>query len=386
MRISVIITTYNRATLLRDCLAQLRLQAFQPGDEIIVADNASSDDTKDVIDRAAEEAPVPLRYVREARPGKTPALNTGIAAARGDILALTDDDVIVAEDWIATVRAIFEDPGLALAGGRVDPRWERPAPRWLRVNQHNPYGRMMSPLALLHYGDRQALGARTAVGANMAVRRGVVAAVGGFTPSLGRMRGSLLCGEDHDFCQRVVAAGYRCEYRPELRVRHWVPAERLRLRYYARWFYWSGVTNAMLEASERSRGRVPAYLWRRLVMAPANVGAHLLGGRMPDAAVALMDSAFALGYITRRLKDRRRRPDDDLHNPSGLHRPGATGAPQATSMPSGMSKSVANGRMRGETMTERQEVRVVRQQAPQLPASTRTPAIPTSGRAAGKLP
>ena len=88
---------------------------------------------------------------------------------------------------------------------------------------------MSSPLALLHYGEAQDLGRRTAVGANMAVRRSVFEALGGFAPHLGKRRGTLLGGEDHDFCQRAVAAGYRCEYRPELRVRHWVPAERTRL-------------------------------------------------------------------------------------------------------------------------------------------------------------
>jgi GT2 family glycosyltransferase len=303
MRISVVIATYNRASLLAGCLAQLGRQAYEPGDEIVVVDNGSRDDTRRVIERAAALSPVPLRYLHEAAPGKPPAMNAGVGAATGDVLALTDDDVLVADDWIATLRAIFSDPGIALAGGRVDPRWERPAPGWLPVDPHRPYGRMTSPLALLHYGERQVLGQRTAVGANMAVRREVLAAVGGFALSLGRLRGSLLGGEDHDLCHRVAVAGYRCEYRPELRAQHWVPAERLRLRYYARWFYWSGITNALLDTGGAAGGRVTPYWWGRLLAAPANAGASLLRRQPPAAVAALMDGAFALGYISRRLKD-----------------------------------------------------------------------------------
>jgi len=310
MSISVVITTYNRVALLDATLAQLRRQHYEPGDEVVVVDNASSDNTESVIARAAVGFPVPLRPVRESAPGKTPALNAGIAVSSGDTLALTDDDVLVADDWVATIRRLFSDPARALVGGRVDPLWERPAPRWLRVERQGRYNQMASPLALLHYGEAQPLGARTAVGANLIVRRRVHDSVGGFAPHLGRRRGTLLCGEDHDFCERVAGAGYRCEYRPELRVRHWVPVSRARLRYYLRWFFWSGVTNAMLEeaagasAGEPGGRLVPRYLLRRIVGAPFSGVSHLLGGRQADAATLAMDASFAFGYIGERIKSR----------------------------------------------------------------------------------
>jgi GT2 family glycosyltransferase len=343
MRISVIIATYNRADLLQDCLAQLRRQRYHPGDEVIVADNASTDHTAAVIAEAAEGFPVPLRRIHETTPGKTPALNAGIAAATGEILALTDDDVVVADDWVPVIRQLFTDPDMALAGGRVDPRWERPAPRWLRVEQHDRYTRMSSPLALLHYGSRQVLGRRTAVGANMTVRRDVLEAVGGFAPHLGRVRGTLMCGEDHDFCLRVVAAGFKAIYTPELRVRHWVPAERTRLSYHVRWFFWSGVTNAMLDATEPSTRPLvlgaPAYLWKRLLLAPFGALRDALRGNRAAAAEQIVEGAFAAGYICKSLR-------------SGW---------------------------------ERQETDARRQQAPQLPASAQSPAIPVPGVETGKL-
>ena len=167
LNISVVIATHNRASLLRLTLDRLRTQAFFPGDDVIVVDNASTDPTAEVIVQAAEGFPVPLYRRHDLSPGKAPALNAAIADARGDVLALTDDDVLVAEDWIANIRRVFDDPSVALVGGRVDPNWQRAAPAWLRVEEDGRYGTMSSPLALLHYGEAQNLGQRTAVGANM---------------------------------------------------------------------------------------------------------------------------------------------------------------------------------------------------------------------------
>jgi glycosyltransferase involved in cell wall biosynthesis len=306
MTISVVIATYNRAALLKGMLAQLRAQRYAPDDEVIVVDNGSTDDTAEVIAQAAEGFPCALRWLLEPTPGKTPALSSGLAAARGDVVALTDDDVLVADDWIATIRQLFRDSRLDLVGGRVDPSWERPAPGWLHLDADEHYGRMASPLALLHYGEPQDLGPRTAVGSNMAVRRRVLEEIGGFAPHLGRQRGTLLCGEDHEFTQRAVAGGYRCEYRPELRVRHWVRAERTRFRYYLRWFFWSGVTAAMLErdASTGSSRVSNSHLARRLARGPLMALGHAFRGRWTGAAESVTDGAFALGYLWRRVRDR----------------------------------------------------------------------------------
>jgi GT2 family glycosyltransferase len=306
MSISVVIATHNRASLLAATLAQLRRQHCEPDDEVIVVDNASTDGTAAVVARAADGFPVRLRYAREPTPGKTAALNTGLAIACGDLLALTDDDVLVADDWIATIRRLFADASRELVGGRVDPLWERAAPRWLRVDGACGYNQLASPLALLHYGEAQDLGARTAVGANLVMRRTVHDALGGFAPHLGRHRGTLLSGEDHDFCLRARAAGRRCEYRPELTVRHFVPAGRMTLRYYARWFYWSGVTNALLDMAAPSEGErlVPRYLVKRIVAAPLSSLALLAARRSADAALQALQGVFAVGYIGARIRSR----------------------------------------------------------------------------------
>jgi len=300
LSISVVIATHNRALLLEQTLDHLKTQSFQPGDEIIVVDNASTDRTAEVIRRLGERFPVPLHYRYDGAPGKAPAINAAVGDTSGDVLALTDDDVLVGEGWIETIRTLFSDPSLALVGGRVDPRWQHPAPSWLQIEQNGRYSVMSSPLALLHYGDAQELGKRTAVGANLAIRRSVFEALGGFAAHLGKRRGTLLGGEDHDLSQRAVAAGYRCEYRPELRVRHWVPAERTRLRYFLRWFFWCGITHAVIEGAPSS----PLHLLRRFLVGVVFAPIQAIAGHGQRAAARAVDAAFALGYLTIRVGGR----------------------------------------------------------------------------------
>ena len=132
--------------------------------------------------------------------------------------------------------------------------------------------------------------------------------VGGFAPHLGKLRGTLLSGEDHEFCRRVQAAGFRARYSPDARVHHWVPANRMRFRYFLSWFFWSGITNAALdEAVDRpARGRamrplagVPPYIVRRFFSALVAAPAALSIGRTATAVARAMDASFAAGYAAR---------------------------------------------------------------------------------------
>ncbi len=307
--VSVVIATFNRAARLKRTLEALRCQRYMPDDEVIVVDNGSSDETASVIQMASRDYPVPLRRLTEPVRGKGPALARGVAAARGSILALTDDDVVVARDWVATIRQVFRHPSAALVGGRVDPDWECPPPRWLHVDPDEQYGMMTSPLALQHYGADQELGPRTAVGANVAIRRDVLDALGGFRVELARRTGTLFGLEDQDLCSRARQAGYLCVYRSAIRVRHWVPADRLRLSYFARWFFWSGYGNALLGRDDPvgpdgQRQPMSWYFARRVPLAAAMALASSARGRLPEAAEMAMEAAYALGYVAQRVTSR----------------------------------------------------------------------------------
>jgi glycosyltransferase involved in cell wall biosynthesis len=303
MSISVVIATFNRARLLAECLEHLTRQSFVEGDEVLVIDNGSTDETRSIVAAAAVDAPVPFRYLFEPVPGKSAALARGLDVAAGDILAFCDDDVNVAPTWLSAVRETMADPQVALMGGPVAARWERVPPSWLR-GVANGRGRLASPLALLNYGPGVVeLGPRTVLGANMATRRQVVARIGGFAPHLGKLRGTLLTGEDHDFCRRAQQAGLRAIYQPTAIVYHWIPAERMRLAYYISWFYWSGVTHAALDHGQpvgRSIFGVPLYLVRRAATSSVGAATSALTGDVCEAVERLVDVAFSVGYAAGR--------------------------------------------------------------------------------------
>ncbi len=304
MTISVIIATHNRCDLLDECLTHLARQAFAADDEVIVVNNGSTDATEAVIARHARQYAVPLRYLEEARPGKSYAIAAAAAVAAGDVFAFTDDDVNVEATWVEAIRTAMADSACALIGGPVEPRWERRAPAWLRIAADS-YGRLTAPLALLNYGvETVELGPRTVLGANLAVRREVFERVGGFAPHLGKLRGTLLTGEDHELCRRVQAAGLRAFYSPALRVRHWVPAERMRIRYCLSWFFWSGITNAAVDAENSRPGRtllgVPIYLVKRVATAGIGAVGAAIAGNLTGAIERAIDIAFTAGYAARR--------------------------------------------------------------------------------------
>src|SRR5215213_1970195 len=108
MKFSVVIATYNRADELPKTLASLAaLQVSEPW-EVIIVDNNSSDNTKEVVLNAVEGFPVRLRYLHERQQGRSAALNTGIKAAQGEIIATTDDDVRIERDWLTNAASELE--------------------------------------------------------------------------------------------------------------------------------------------------------------------------------------------------------------------------------------------------------------------------------------
>lgn len=119
MLISVIVTTYNRPDALRAVLAGLFAQ-IDRGFEVLVADDGSRDETRQLVEALAAGAPIPVRHVwqedRGFRAGA--ARNRAAAVATGDYLIFLDGDCIRRPDWIARHRALAE-PGWMVAGNRI---------------------------------------------------------------------------------------------------------------------------------------------------------------------------------------------------------------------------------------------------------------------------
>jgi GT2 family glycosyltransferase len=271
--VSVVVSTHNRAHLLRPCLhALLRQCADLSSYEIIAVDNNSTDDTSAVLAEFVGGT-IPVRALREPRQGVSYGRNAGIVAARGRIVAFTDDDICVAPDWVSRiVQAFRADDGVDCIGGPVLPMWASLPPRWLDR-------RHWSPLSVTDYGSETfvitADRPKCLLTSNMAVRREVFDRIGLFSPDFPR-------SQDHELQLRFWTAGGRARYLPGLIVHTMVPESRMRTRYHRWWHLQHGRMCARMALRERTRPDgglrpvtspqrmafgVPQFLWRELAEA-----------------------------------------------------------------------------------------------------------------------
>jgi glycosyltransferase involved in cell wall biosynthesis len=209
------------------------------GWEVIVVDDGSEQELEHALPEDVAVAPV--RFVRQAPAGLNAARNTGVAEARGDLLAFLDDDTLIDTGWARALVEAFSVPGCDAVGGRVTLGFEIAAPRWLTWRQRRY-------LAEYEPGDAACWlpGEPVPVGANCAVRRSAFEAAGGFVSGLDRIGASLVSNGDTEFFRRLQRAGARIRYEPRARVTHCVPADRLTLAFFKRRAHAQGRSDALL--------------------------------------------------------------------------------------------------------------------------------------------
>lgn len=317
---TVLIVTHNRAAALRETLAALGAMRSRSSWELLVVDNGSTDSTREVVVRAASALPAPVRYQYEPLPGKYSALNSGIRAAEGRFIAATDDDAFPREDWLDRAAEGFGRFKCDFVGGPVCPLWGAPKPDWIE-EKSSLAGKV---LALQDYGPSpREYGTDIAwpLGVNVAYRRDVFDRVGFFDGALGRVAGTLRSQAQREWHLRARAAGMTGFYLPDMTVRHLVPADRLTKAYFRRWFYWHGVSRAILHrhtgfdflepdtaaAASRDRqfARVPFSVWQRMARSGVSWARRFVVGEFKDAFEYELWLAFCAGIVRERWRDSR---------------------------------------------------------------------------------
>ncbi|HEX8501610.1 MAG TPA: glycosyltransferase family 2 protein [Pyrinomonadaceae bacterium] len=253
MKLDVLVATYNRCDLLGRALASLLAAEVPPGLDVrvTVVDNNSKDRTRQVTEEWQEKAggKVGLSYLFEGRQGKSHALNTGIAATDGDLVGMIDDDEEVDARWYARAAEAFEDEGVDFVGGPYYPRWGAPQPVWLPESYRGVIGWVEAGDRVLPYDENYP---GVLMGGNAVFRRSLLRRVGPYSTNLGRTDRHLLACEDEDMYQRVLAAGGRGLYLPDLVIYHYIPPERLTKSYYRRWCFWRAVSHGVMDRERRS--------------------------------------------------------------------------------------------------------------------------------------
>jgi glycosyltransferase involved in cell wall biosynthesis len=237
--VSVIVPTYNRGASLERLLTSLG--ALEPSDsilaEVIIVDNGSTDNTGEILLREKRKRNrFDFRVSTEASKGKSSALNQGIGLARGEILIVVDDDVVVHHRWMIEHWKCHRVSEFGAVQGRVLPGVDpqgRPADL-SRLREYNipivDYGGGIRPI-------------RGFTGTNVSFKRDIVRQVGLFNPRLGP--GALGFSEDTEYSIRMRRAGFKIGYNPGAIVYHELNPERYGRAYNRRAEYRKGVSRSI---------------------------------------------------------------------------------------------------------------------------------------------
>ena len=242
VNITVLIASRNRAVGLRRtleslfCPTNLRAENWEA---LVIVDCDCRDGSAQVCEEFAAKFPNHFRALVQENRGKSNALNFGISVAKGDILALTDDDVLVDPAYIQGVRTFFERYPAHAAQGRILLDCEGGLPSWMPP-------RMKSFVGSCDFGDEVQEWTETRhtlFGTNMAVRTDSARSIGGFAPELGAGTSVGYC-EDTEFSLRLRQAGCRIFYAPQIAVRHQLSRGRLTRPFFRKRYFGFGRSQA----------------------------------------------------------------------------------------------------------------------------------------------
>jgi glucosyl-dolichyl phosphate glucuronosyltransferase len=234
--ITLILCTYNRCRSLAKALESVAASTLldSVGWDVLVVDNNSTDQTREVIEDFCRRYPGRFHYMFVPQQGKSRALNDAIEQARGDVLAFTDDDVIVEPNWLRNLTAPLDEGKWSGTAGRISLGVDFSPPPWLPIRGAFNLG---GSLVQFDEGDTQAELTKPPFGANMAFRKCMFGKYGNFRTDLGRNGRGLIGNEDTEFGLRLMAAGERMCYVPSAVVNHPAAPERLTKSYFrAYWF------------------------------------------------------------------------------------------------------------------------------------------------------
>jgi glycosyltransferase involved in cell wall biosynthesis len=263
-----------------------------------IVDNNSKDDTEGVVREIQFNAAISCRYLKEMNQGLSHARNAGIRAGDGELIGFIDDDEQIDGKWYEVIAREFADSETQFIAGAYLPNWTAPAPDWLPPVSHAAVGITASV-------PRAFFGVESAAelwGGNAVIRRGVFERIGLFSTQCGRGATDLLMNEDKELQERMVRAGVRGIYVPDLIIYHLIPPERLTRNYHRRWRYWNGITEGLSGRDCKEPVRyllgIPRYKFGHALRGLASLPRHLLVTHDPRQAFAdELPFWHLMGYI-----------------------------------------------------------------------------------------
>ena len=291
--LTVLLATRNRSHVFESVLASFsNLRPPSSGWRLVVVDNGSTDSTQQVIDSFRNR--LPLHCLVEPRPGKNLALNTGLSAAEGDLVVLTDDDVFPQQDWLILLRnAANARPDFSIFGGSILPRWEVPPPAWVQwANQGAAYA-VTDP-----NWKEGPIPANCIWGPNMAIRAEVFQSGIRFNTGIGPQGANYAQGGDTELTRRLERMGYKSWHVHSAVVEHFIRKEQLDKEWVLRRAIRHGrgeyrLSNAHEVYSRRILLGAPRYLYRKLY----HEGRAMLKAWLRSRQKELFESHWRFNYV-----------------------------------------------------------------------------------------
>lgn len=295
----------------------------EPGIELLIVDNGSTDHPEPLIERELKTAAFAWRIVREPQAGVNYARNAGIDQSAGGLLLFVDSDLEFDPGWLlAFIRAAASWPRVEVFAGKVRVgRLEAPAPDWLATS--GPFTRG-SIVVQCNLGDSivelpltDSIGP---VGPNMGFRRSLFQRFGPFDVRFGLRPGSLVPGAETEFFDRLIRAGLTFLYVPGAVVDHPLRKSQMTRAYFKARLHGIGRATSRLR---RVRGEKPKrlfgmtlYVFPHLLRAAARVASTTIVRAHPaERFHAVGDVAFHLGYLHEDLAVWRRQGADNAKAP-----------------------------------------------------------------------
>ncbi|HDP24538.1 MAG TPA: glycosyltransferase family 2 protein [Deltaproteobacteria bacterium] len=218
VRLSVIVCTYNRSSILMECLESLANQSAAPKDyEVIVVDNNSTDDTCAQVSQFVSTREN-FRLVSEAQQGLSRARNRGSNESRTEWIAYIDDDALAPGNFVERILLVIDTFDFDCFGGRYVPWYRYGKPAWYR-DEYGSSSINQSHVGILEKGFIS--------GGVMVIKKSVLNHLDGFPPFLGMNGETVSYGEETYLQNRLRDAGYRIGYDPDLVIEHLVPSYKM---------------------------------------------------------------------------------------------------------------------------------------------------------------
>ena len=251
--ISVIIPSFNRAAFLRNNLESLLNQTF-PKDkfEIIVVDNMSTDNSKEVFDEFGQRAldcGLAARFIKEKQKGLLFTRHTGAIAAKAPLLAFIDDDCLCSEGWLDAVVKAFRGFDADAVGGKIYIQWDREPPEWIKKYEgclgrldRGPEARMIEGKEFIY-------------GGNFCIRRERLLECGGFNPD---QVGDYLVGDGEiGLVRKMQDRGWKIVWAPDALLWHCqTVAKNATEKDINRRYYNNGIASAYANAKKNGVNKV----------------------------------------------------------------------------------------------------------------------------------